>query len=615
LIGCEPFDSDSLTGKVVLVDRGECNFSLKVSHVTQGGGLACVVGMVNEDPPFAGGDGGDRPVGVPGYMISLADADAIKATLPGGIATIDPNDVLPLVMTMVSSSSRGPQNDPRNLIKPEIGAPGSSTAALVGTGTGTAGFSGTSGAAPMVSGAAALVLQRSPDLEPHEVKSLLMNTAETNIDTDFFSGLAPITRIGGGEVRVDRALTSRAAAWDEDTKQGALSFGFIDVYRATHTLFKRIRIRNYSDEAITYKIIPTFRYEEDEASGAVSVAPVFPGQVRVGPHGDRTVSIAMTIIGDRLPNNFMNSGSHGGDGSVLTKNEYDGYLILDDGVQPIHLAWHVLPRKASNLAVASNQLDFDGSNEATIGMLNSGMGIAQIDSFSLLALSPNIPEGEIGAENLTPDIRAVGVSTLEVGPGVCGDEASFIWKFAITTWERQQHLFPVRHLVYLDIDQDDEFDYAILNSDFAGISLSGQFDGRQLSYSFDLKNTTSDASFFAEHSTNTGNTMLAVCAEQVGLSLADLRSTNVDVAVQVRSNIFGGGDSVEGITVTPGAERYVAPPGDLGSGESGPLTVTDRGAFEGNSPELGLMVISNADRGEGNRGGATQETELIVLRA
>ena len=311
LDGCADFEPDSLVGKIVLVDRGECNFTLKISKITLAGGLAGIIGLIAEGAPFAGGDGGDEPTDVPAYMISLEDADAIKGSLPDAVGTLDPENVLSLVMTMDSSSSRGPQNDPRTLIKPEIGAPGSSTAAAVGEGTGTRPFGGTSGAAPMVAGSAALLLQKYPFLTPPEVKARLMNTAEVNIDTGLNQGLAPITRIGGGEVRVDKAITARAAAWDEDTLQGALSFGFIDVFETTHKLFKRLHIRNYSDDVITYDILPTFRYDDDEESGAVTVAPLFPGAVRVGPKEDRTVTIVMTINGEALPDNFMNSGSQG----------------------------------------------------------------------------------------------------------------------------------------------------------------------------------------------------------------------------------------------------------------------------------------------------------------
>jgi hypothetical protein len=613
LDGCLDYAPGNIVGKVVLVDRGECNFTLKISNISRGGGLAGIIALIAEGRPFTAGDGGDKPTDVPGYMISQADADAIKETLPGGVATIDPANTLPLVMTVEASSSRGPQNQETTLIKPEIAAPGSSVAAVAGEGTGTRPFSGTSGAAPMITGSAALLLQKYPFLTPHEVKARLMNTAETNIDTDFDLGLAPITRIGGGEVRVDRALSARAAAWDEDTLQGALSFGFVDVYRKSHQLFKRILIRNYSDDVITYSITPTFRYEDDEASGAVSVETIFPGQVRVGPKEDRTVSVVMTIIGDRLPSNFMNSGSQGNNGDDLTRNEFDGYLLLDDGVQPIHMAWHVLPRKAANVTVDTDKLDFT-ENRTAVGITNTGVGVAQIDSYSLLAESGNLPEGGPGELSPTPDIRAIGVATLEVGPDVCSDVDSFIWQFAISTWERQQHLYVVRHIVFLDTDQDGKDDFVILNSDFTGIAASEVPDGRQTVFSVDLGAASTNSRFFAEHSMNTGNAMISVCAEQIGMNQTDLRSTSVNVRVETRSILGGPGDSVGGLTVTPGAERFVADSGDLGYDEFGTITVSDRGNFQGNSDELGVMLFTNGDRGEGSRGGATEESELILLR-
>ncbi len=96
--------------------------------------------------------------------------------------TIDPDNGLPLVGTMVGSSSRGPRNQD-SWIKPEIGAPGASVSAEYGTGTGVTAFSGTSGAAPMVTGSAALLLQAYPGLIPAEVKARLMNNGETEIYT------------------------------------------------------------------------------------------------------------------------------------------------------------------------------------------------------------------------------------------------------------------------------------------------------------------------------------------------------------------------------------------------------------------------------------------------
>ena len=77
-------------------------------------------------------------------------------------------------------------------------------------GTATTPFGGTSGAAPMVAGSAALLLQAYPNRSPAEIKAILMNTRRDRRSTPIrrlLPGvLAPITRIGGGEVRVDRAI-------------------------------------------------------------------------------------------------------------------------------------------------------------------------------------------------------------------------------------------------------------------------------------------------------------------------------------------------------------------------------------------------------------------------
>ena len=142
-------------------------------------------------------------------MVSLATANELLAALDEGDVTVqvDPASGLPLVGSMVGSSSRGPTMQ-TNVVKPEIGAPGASVSAEAGTGTETTPFGGTSGAAPMVTGSAALLLSEFPDRSPAEIKSLLMNYAETEIyngapDAPINSPLAAIARIGAGEVRVN----------------------------------------------------------------------------------------------------------------------------------------------------------------------------------------------------------------------------------------------------------------------------------------------------------------------------------------------------------------------------------------------------------------------------
>jgi hypothetical protein len=429
---------------------------------------------------------------------------------------------------------------------------------------------------------------------------------------EFFNGkLAPITRIGGGEVRVDRALAAPAAAWDDDTLQGGLSFGFVDVDKDTVVLHKKVRVRNYSDDDVAYRVIPTFRFQDDVDTGAVSVS-VPPGKVKVKAGKDATIPVKMTIRGLELRGNFMNSGSEGANPAGLTTNEYDGYLVLDDGSHPIHLPWHVLPRKAANV-VGRGVLNTK-SGEDFVSLNNHGAGTAQIDAYALLAVSPNLPEGGFGEQSPTPDLRAVGVNTFPVPAGFCSGQESFIWAFAINTWERQQHLMPVRHYVVLDIDQDGVADYQVQNSDLSGFGSLD--DGRHATFAVNLVSGAATAFFFTEHSMNTGNTVLYICGEQVGLTGTDMLTTNVDVSVFTQDWYYGGpGDEVTGLTITPLGERYFGIPQDIEAGQVGGVAVQDFGTFPGNTEELGLMLITNGDRGFGDYGGATQETEAKLLLA
>jgi len=443
-----------------------------------------------------------------------------------------------------------------------------------------------------------------------------MNNGFTDVVSNPLTGaLAEISRIGGGEVRIDRALAAPAAAWDSDQPQGALSFGFVDVADGMVTLKKTVRVRNYSNKKMTYAVKPSFRFANDVATGAVSVRA--PAQVVVQPGKGRetTFDVTMTIDGSRLRGNAMNSGNQGANPAALTTNEYDGYLVLDDGKHPIHLAWHVLPRKAARVVPDTTTL-VPGSFPQVIGLDNTGAGAAQNDAYALLATSPQKPVGGRGEQSPTPDIRAVGINTYTVPAGACSDNPSFIWAFAVNTWGRQQHLLPVSHVIFLDTNRDGVDDYAVLNRDLSGLGTIS--DGRQVSWVLNLATSQASARFFAEHATNTGNTVLLACAEQLGLSGADLLKTQVNVSVLTQDFYFGGpGDEVNGLTVTPLGERFYGVANDVPgqTKDTAGLSVYDFGPFPGNTPELGLMLFTNGDRGTGNRGGATQATEALLFLA
>lgn len=628
LDGCLPFTGD-LSGLVVAVDRGGCFFSDKVRNIEQAGGIAGVVMLVAPGAPFAGAFGGGDPITIPGFNIGFLDGEVLRA---GGAVVEFSNELtVSLVNQTVSSTARGPDMS-FNAIKPEIGAPGASVSASVGTGTERTAFGGTSGASPMVAGAAALIQDacrrhkkhkgfkwkrgkfkkhwhKNPGCQPHVIKSLLVNNGFRGIVSDTTNGLAEISRIGGGEVRVDQAIDSDLLAFTEDDNQPTLSMGVIKADTAT-SITKTVRVKNLSRWFKLVQVEPGFRYEADASTGAVSISSS-EDYIWLAPYRSKTVTVTFDIEPALLSGNNMNSGADGANPAALTANEFDGYVVLRDGFNDdeIALPWHMIPIQSANVLADTYDIIPD-SFPQTIGLVNNGAGVAQNDVYSIIALSDEVPAGGKGTQSPTPDIKAVGVSTVLVDPSFC--TSGFLWQFAINTWKDQRHLVPVSHQIILDIDRDGVEDFILLNRD---VSFNNISDGRQLSWVLDAATGSAGAFFFAEHATNTGNTVLRACGEQLGLTDADILTTNVDVSVFAQDFYFGGpSDFIEGITVTPLGERFFAiPGGDIPGAETGFVDVYDFGIFPGNTDEAGVMVITNGDRGPGAHGGATKETEAVLL--
>ena len=72
-LGCAAFAPGSLTGKIVLVDRGGCGFSVKISNIAAGGALAGIIGLV------APGEGGFHV-----FDTTLGRLDPADFGAPGG---------------------------------------------------------------------------------------------------------------------------------------------------------------------------------------------------------------------------------------------------------------------------------------------------------------------------------------------------------------------------------------------------------------------------------------------------------------------------------------------------------------------------------------------------
>ncbi len=81
--GCEPLAPGSATGVILIIDRGTCNFTVKVKNAQDAGALAVIVADNAAGAPPAGLGGGDPTITIPSARIMLPDGAALKANLAG----------------------------------------------------------------------------------------------------------------------------------------------------------------------------------------------------------------------------------------------------------------------------------------------------------------------------------------------------------------------------------------------------------------------------------------------------------------------------------------------------------------------------------------------------
>jgi subtilisin family serine protease len=543
----DPYLADP-AGKVALIDRGVCSVSLKVDRAVAAGATGVLIGLVAAGDAVSFSFGGGTHF-APTLVITQATSTLIKNNIAAPVnVTMSPANAISLRGSMQSTSARGPSMS-HNAIKPEIGAPGASVSAEVGTGNGETAFSGTSGATPMVSGSAALVLQARKSLTPSEVKALLMNTADTNVFINPATQpgvLAPISRIGAGEVRVDRAVASTTAAWEQSTKDASLSFGYDSVAHPTQ-LTQRLTIKNYSRKARSYSLHSTFRYANDAASGAVDISA--PSTVFVPAGGRKTVNVSVYIDPSKLPAWTLNGGSNGGTGSLLQSVEFDGYVNITDGPESIHVPWHVLPHKSAEVTALPDKITLRpalGVNDAAMFLANGGATAGRVEVFSLTGKSKKIPKADLpkpGENFAVIDLKAVGVRLA----------TSTVLQFGIATNGARAHPnYPAEFDIYIDANRDGTFDYVVFNAENGGFGATGQ----NVVLVADLTTNVQTAFFFADADLDSSNFIATVPLSAIGLT----PSTPFDFSVFAFDNYFTGSltDSIVDMTYTPGTPRFSA---------------------------------------------------------
>jgi subtilisin family serine protease len=580
-------------GMIALVNRGACTISEKVARLSAAGAIGIIVGLVAPGDAVTFSNGGQCPTTPdgtckPSLVVTQATSNVLKGALGSGTAvtaSISESNAIPLVGSMASTSSRGPDVS-FNRIKPDIGAPGASVSAVVGTGHGEAAFGGTSGATPMVAGSAALLLQAYPNRSPGEIKSILMNTADTQIFTNpaLLPGvLAPITRIGAGEVRVDEAAASQTAAWDDDRNTGSLSFGYHAVDNSGLEC-RPVRVRNYSRSPRLYRVTNTFRYQDDAASRAVSF--ILPPVLFVGPRSSATFPACISIDARNLPIWTLNGGSRGGTGSLLQTVEYDGYVSISDSTDNVHLAWQVLPHKAAGVAAEHGNVSIPSKKtSATVGLDNFGVALdGRVEIFALTGTSPRVPRSQLpgpGSDRAVIDLAAVGVRLADAGDG------TFALQFGINTFGARAHpAYPGEFVVQIDTNMDGKPDYDVFTSE-NGTTFAA--DGRTVVFIQNDATGALSAFYFADADLDSANMIMTVPLDAVGLT----PTSQFSFSVFAVDDYFTGNvtDQITNMVFTPGVPKF------FGSG------IPDTGVPARSQSGLTISKVAGGDKASPSQSG------------
>jgi len=303
---CSRIPDGVLSGKIPIILRGECNFTVKLRNAYLSGAVAAIVynRSDNASPNSLITMSVDDDPSIPGLFIGYDDGVALNQS----VAAARPEEPYQIQARFVVAgdpnklsgfSSLGPAID--YTIKPDLVATGSSvytatetdyTSGDMYTPSGYVTVSGTSFSAPMVAGAAAVVKAARPGLYASDYRSIIVNSARPIVSPD--GTATDVMRGGAGSLDIDNALKLTLTAFPV-----SLSFG---LQGSTLDTYRQVIVRNVTDAARSYtlELQSANEVKPSLTAGALTLAP---GEI-AGP--------CLIFSGDYAPGN------------------YQGYLVVRD---------------------------------------------------------------------------------------------------------------------------------------------------------------------------------------------------------------------------------------------------------------------------------------------
>ena len=460
----------ALTGKVALIQRGTCSFSVKIQNAADLGALGAIV--------YNSAAGGEEfismltaPATLPAGFTARSFGLTLKASAAGTVVTVGPDREVEMIAfgtadQVAGFSSRGPRGFDSKL-KPEISAPGV-TITAAGMGTGDAGVSmgGTSMAAPHIAGVAALVLADDPALTPEQVKAAIMSTA-VDLDPGDPDSYQIVPRTGAGRVDALAAVTTTSLAIG-DPDLVSLSWGLVEVGMDVETYVvpeaKLVRLTNNNGVNKTYDVDVTF----SDPLSMLGAELVVSSTVAV-PNG---ATVGVPVVLELEPNDLPLENSL----TELPLNfgvmeEYYGFITFtpQGGGNSVRLPFYFVPRPFATLveqAGADKTMSIfgDGVDTASITFQQTGPKTSNLWAWPAMVVDPN--EAGVSDEG---DLRAIGIDYAGALPGE-GDLVGV----AIANYGPIHTLQPYFNEtdMYVDVDRDGVDDWVMFNHN-EGEALGG----------------------------------------------------------------------------------------------------------------------------------------------
>jgi subtilisin family serine protease len=557
--------------------RGTCARVAKAIYAQQAGARAAL--MINNStdyPPFEGeitsnpDTGEDYTVTIPFLGVRSTDAAAFTNGAPASVVAADVAN--PGFRGYASFSSGGPRNGDSGL-GVDVAAPGVSIrSTAVGTGSDSEVLSGTSMAAPHVTGVAALAVQAHPDWSGNDVAQAVVSTADPSKVAGQKLTLGGVGLVNAAGVVATEVTASGDTYRTTDGKlsQTALNFGFQESaqgFKGTKT----VQLTNHGDTPVTY----TPKAEASTQSRAATVT-FSVSSITVPAHGTAKFSVSLSASPSAVPTSMA---------GLFGFYEISGDVLLTSGSSALRVPYLLVPRSLSRVsAQVSGPWTTSTDSTKAITLRNPGAALTgQTDAYSWGLTDPqDVPSTAVDTGY---DVRAVGVQSWDAGGG------DRLLVFAVNTWKKWNNAAENEFDIALDTNGDGTADHIVFSADYGQVT-SGTPDGRTGVFVYDIASKAlGSTGFLASAPTDSSTLLMPVFASDLGLSST---AGTFRYGITGFSSITGAADEVGGTaTYNPWSPA-------LGFGNGGPAVAPgatqqlnvalNAQAFAAQKP-LGVMTV------------------------